>query len=107
MVPWWSWSRTHGRYDISWKSSGNEDLPFRSADARSICRISKSSYRRGVIISRGGAGSGVCLVILSSLKITKSIANSHRVALQCDVTKHSLTDTFPSQPPILQNTCDT
>ncbi|GFU17066.1 uncharacterized protein TNCV_2480071 [Trichonephila clavipes] len=77
-------------------------LKTRRVGERSTLNLSRaqtSSHGCGVVVKREGASSGVVLVTSPWFKMTRSVAKSSRVAEQCDINIHSLTDlwlAFPS-----------
>ncbi|GFW31560.1 hypothetical protein TNCV_4419951 [Trichonephila clavipes] len=71
-------------------------LPLKTHRVGEIPTLKPSKLKRplgGVVVRRGGANSGVVLVTLPWLKMTRSVAKSPRVADQCNVNILSLTRT--------------
>ncbi|GFV90855.1 uncharacterized protein TNCV_2324241 [Trichonephila clavipes] len=80
-----------------WHVSSSSPVPQKTRRVGQRCtlnlsRAEMSSRWCGVVVRRGGASSGVALVIWSCFKITRSITKSPYVAEQCDVNIHSLGD---------------
>ncbi|GBN09386.1 hypothetical protein AVEN_177275-1 [Araneus ventricosus] len=67
-------SRTWGRRAPGSKPDSTEDPPCMGPAARQIIRSGQTPSRwRGVEVWRGGASSGVVLIIRPRLKITRSV----------------------------------
>ncbi|GFU25466.1 uncharacterized protein TNCV_3620811 [Trichonephila clavipes] len=80
-----------------WHVSSSSPVPQKTRRVGQRCtlnlsRAEMSSRCCGVVVRRGGASSGVTLVICPCFKITRSITKSPRVAEHCDVNIHSLGD---------------
>ncbi|GFV45693.1 hypothetical protein TNCV_1969941 [Trichonephila clavipes] len=81
---------------------GAQNLTLQGAQMFSVTPLVKSAVSLNLPIDvvwkfrEEGASSGVLLVTWPWFNITRFVTNSHRVAVQCDVTKHCFTPEFAS-----------